>query len=155
MRIKDWSSDVCSSDLVAGETWRGSGVQHSFAPDILGSGPIMRVVSRLLQRQHRRKAGVGTFEQGAPIVAAARRENPGQNGRIRRPARRVVLAFEQRRRRADAFEKLAVERLLNRANRDVAAVSATIATVEGSRPAEQILLALKRDCARWEQSREE
>src|SRR3546814_5139185 len=106
MRIKDWSSDVCSSDLVAGETWRASGVKHSFAPDILSSGPIMRVVSRLLQRQHRCKAGVGTFEQGAPIVAAARRENPGQNGRIRRPARRVVLAFEQRRRRADAFEKL-------------------------------------------------
>src|SRR3546814_2708442 len=53
---------------VAGETWRGSGVQHSFAPDILSSGPIMRVVSRLLQRQHRRTAGVGTFEQGAPIV---------------------------------------------------------------------------------------
>src|SRR3546814_9110639 len=114
----------------------------------------MRVVSRLLQRQHRRKAGVGTFEQGAPIVAAARRENPGQKGRIRRPARRVVLAFEQRRRRADAFAKLAVERLLYRAHRDHAAVSATIETEEGSRPAQQIIMEPTRDGHRWEKSRE-
>src|SRR3546814_12357294 len=111
----------------------------------------MRVVSRLLQRQHRRKAGVGTFEQGAPIVAAARRENPGQNGRIRRPARRVVLAFEQRRRRADAVEKLEVERPLNRANRAVAAVSATIATEEGSNTTAQMLLAVQQHSASVEQ----
>src|SRR3546814_15869000 len=71
---------------------------------------------------------------------------------FRSPARVIVLAFQQCCRCADQLEELAVELLLNSADRDVASVGATVTAVEWSPPPDPILSGLQRDRSRWDKS---
>src|SRR3546814_13463769 len=71
---------------------------------------------------------------------------------FRSPARVIVLAFQQCCRCADQLEELAVELLLNSADRDVASVGATVTAVEWSPSPDPILSGLQRDRSRWDQS---
>jgi hypothetical protein len=88
---------------------------------------IVRVTRRLSQRQDRGEAGVAAFEERRPLAARTRNENRGESCGVR-PVLRIVLSPRQRHRGAYALEQVAVEMRLNRADRDVAAVGATVAT---------------------------
>src|SRR3546814_15212624 len=69
MRISDWSSDVCSSDLVVGDQQESAGIalQKAFQPE---RGFEVEVVGRLVEQQQ-----VGGLEQeggeGHPHAPAA------------------------------------------------------------------------------------
>src|SRR3546814_19527769 len=87
MRISDWSSDVCSSDLEG------------------PAGLVVVIMGRFVHRQDRREAGVERLEQPAPFVARFREElrpdlllEGRQAGRVRRIAEFVRIARSEERR---------------------------------------------------------
>src|SRR3546814_9551514 len=71
---------------------------------------------------------------------------------VRCPVRVIVLSFQECCRGADQLEELAVELLLNSADRDVASVGATVTAVEWSPSPDPILSGLQRDRSRWDKS---
>src|SRR3546814_17744418 len=95
MRISDWSSDVCSSDLISGtrSLFRLLGLRRE---QIAQPGPEFRIVARLvLQYRHPAAAAVRMHEAGGdpPHLVRLARNELGADPLARRPrAAAVVLA---------------------------------------------------------------
>src|SRR3546814_9971823 len=80
MRISDWSSDVCSSDLAAvgGEWFDGlRGVERRGA----GAGPRQRAAGRERRRDRPAAGGAGPGGGGDPDPAGSRHAGPSEIGR--------------------------------------------------------------------------
>src|SRR3546814_18236639 len=67
MRISDWSSDVCSSDLAA--AWPrhdGGAALGSLGCDLRGQGPLGLVLHRSIDREHQVVTALGALELALP-----------------------------------------------------------------------------------------
>ncbi len=102
----------------------------------------MWVQWRLIQVQHRRKAGVATFKQFTPLRPRAAQEQSRQTLLELRPDRRVHLLPEQWIIDTAALQQQGVEGRLQCADGDVLPVAAPVAAVEVGAAVEQIAAAL-------------
>src|SRR3546814_7201520 len=68
MRISDWSSDVCSSDLGHARTLIGCNDAESLAQQMIGRGLNVRQAERLVQNA---KKAAGGAAHGGPSKEAA------------------------------------------------------------------------------------
>src|SRR3546814_18700583 len=115
MRISDWSSDVCSSDLVAAELGRHRAVLEVFGVEQIIDVGIERDIASLdaQPRVDRRKgvplriSEVGDPEIGGPVIVLHRTE-PGRAGDA------AINASEQR--QPVAAGKLELTREIGRAS---------------------------------------
>lgn len=109
---------------------RGPGLEHAVVAQIDFAGPHMLMVRRLVRRKHRRKAGVGGFKQGAPLVAAPRRKKRGEAPLLLGPGLAVLLLGERGiGGQAEPVAQFTIEFRLDRADRDMPAIGATIGIV--------------------------
>ena len=133
---------VGGSARAAVETRRGAGLHHAGHLDEGAARPGMRVLRRLLDRQHRREAGVAAFEQGAPFVTRLAAQDGGHRRAHLGPQLALVLALHEARVQADALRHLGKELRLQRADGHVAAVGRLVGVVEGRAAVEQVVAAL-------------
>src|SRR5262245_49514369 len=111
--------------------------------------PWSRVVC-LGERQHRRDAGVALVKQRGPFVAGAAPEHGSEGFRNLRPVRPIV-ARRQPALQAELVEQLAIELLLQRADRHEFSVRGLIGPVERRPAVEAVGAALRRPPALSEQ----
>src|SRR3546814_9226981 len=81
MRISDWSSDVCSSDLTAGNTTtNASNIKNSRTATPLGFNTGLRAGTALLAWNHRCRhdtiSPAGTKRDPAPALPVAMNDEP-------------------------------------------------------------------------------
>src|SRR3954465_15035080 len=91
---------------------------------------MMRMLRRLVHREHGREARVRAFEQVTPLVAGLRLEQLGQLPLRVRPRRWIALLAKQLVAEADAMQELGVELRLAGSDRDVTAVGRLVDVVE-------------------------
>src|SRR3546814_8343317 len=73
MRISDWSSDVCSSDLAGGRRVRADRLGQLRQPQL---PPQLRAVDAVPRRHDRGRAGGAVRARPGPRAAGARRPRP-------------------------------------------------------------------------------
>ena len=91
---------------------------------------VVRVRRRLGETEDRSEAHVGSLEQGPPLGARPAQEQDAKAFLQRGPCVRVVLRFRVDVGEPQLVEKRRVELRLERADRDIAAVSAKVGVVE-------------------------
>ncbi|MNJ42318.1 hypothetical protein D3C77_372820 [compost metagenome] len=103
---------------------------------------VVGVGRRLAEVEHRGKAGFATFQQLAPLIAAAAAKQRFQLCPLRWPQAAVPLRLEQRVIDLAAFQQALVELRFDGADGNEAAIGAGVTAVERRRAIEQVLPAL-------------
>ena len=133
----------------AREARRGRRLDEAVALEVDVARPHVRVRRCLVEREHRRDAGVGAFEQRGPRVARLGRKTAASASACAAPAGRPSCSGAGGRpgEVPSRSSRTAKNLRLERADRDVAAVGARVAAVVRRRAAEQVALARERQAA--------